>query len=74
MIADYVRRWFQTANPLSKTLMGISITTSVVLVYRLWYAPYSKRQRYRQAEEWANMIIEQEEKEEAERGSTNLSY
>lgn len=67
-----LQRWLQTATPLSKTLMAISITTGLVVTHRWFYAPYVKRQRYKQAEEWANWIIEQEEKGESE--NTNITY
>lgn len=71
---NLIQRWLRTANPLSKTLMAVSITTCVWISYKWWYAPYARRQRYRQAEEWANMILEQEEKEESEKGRNNISY
>lgn len=58
-----LQRWLHTASPLSKTLMAISATTAFVVGYKYFYAPYARRQRYKEAEEWANFIIEQEERE-----------
>lgn len=55
-----------------KMLMAISLTSGMVVIHRTYYAPYVRRQRYRQAEEWANMIMEQEEAGEG--GSNNISY
>ncbi|XP_047985508.1 uncharacterized protein LOC125225717 [Leguminivora glycinivorella] len=64
---EAVKRWFSTSSPLVKTLMAVSVTSGLVVVHRLFYAPHVQRKRYRQAEEWANMIIEQEEAAEAAR-------
>lgn len=69
---EAVKRWFGTSSPLVKMLMAISITSGLVIIHRTTYAPYVKRQKYKQAEEWANMIIEQEESGEG--GTNNISY
>lgn len=60
-----MKRWFRTSSPLVKTLMAVSITSAMVVGYRLFYAPHVNRARYRRAEEWANMIMEQEEAQAA---------
>lgn len=69
---ERISRWIQTSTPLMKMLMAVSVTTIAVVVHRNFYAPYARRQRYRQAEEWANMIIEQEER--GDDGPNNISY
>lgn len=69
-----INRWYKSASPFVKVLTAISITSALVLVHRTIYAPYVKRRRYRQAEEWANMILEQEELKEEDRTNYNISY
>lgn len=61
------------ASPLAKVLMAVAITSGVVVVYRMFYAPYVKRKRYQVAEEWANKIIEYEEQTEETKASISTS-
>lgn len=68
---ERLSRWFQASTPLVKMLMAVSVTTIVVVVHRNLYAPFRRRQRYRQAEEWADILIEQEE--QGKNSSNNTS-
>lgn len=58
-----VRTWFKQGSPTVKMLMAISITTVVVVAHKWVYAPYVKRRRFLRNEEWANAIIEMEERQ-----------
>ncbi|KAG6447036.1 hypothetical protein O3G_MSEX004708 [Manduca sexta] len=67
--------WFRSSSPVTKLLMAISITSGVVVCHRMFYAPYVRRKRYREAEQWANAILEQEENAEyGQDGTNNISY
>lgn len=68
--------WFKNSGPIVKTLMAISITSALVVAHRMVYAPHVRRQRYKRAEEWANIILEQEEISEqtGETFSNNIRY
>lgn len=59
---DPIRRWFKHSSPLTKVLMAVSITTALYVGNKLWYAPYTRRRKLKEAEDWANFIIEQEER------------
>ncbi|CAH2241078.1 jg13136 [Pararge aegeria aegeria] len=56
-----LKNWFKTSSPMVKVLMAISVTSGVVVINKLYYAPYARRQRHLKSEEWANMILDQEE-------------
>lgn len=56
-----LRKWFRSSSPTVKMLMAISITSIFAVGYKMYLSPYLNRQRHRRAEDWANMIIEQEE-------------
>lgn len=57
-----ISRWFKHSSPLAKGLMGVSLISAFYVGNRLLYVPYARRQRHKQAEEWADLIIEQEER------------
>lgn len=65
-------RWFATANLPVKIFMGISVISAVVVLNKWVVAPHLAKQRYKRAEEWANMIMEQEENDP--NGTNNISY
>lgn len=67
-----ISRFIRTASPTVKALMGISIFTTGYLIHKNFIKPAIRRKKYKEAEEWANMIFEQEEKEDG--GTTNLSH
>lgn len=52
--------------------MGISVISAVVVLNKWVIAPHVNKARYKKAEEWANMIIDQEENDPD--GSNNISY
>lgn len=58
---DAVKRYFKNSSPLVKMLMAISITSGLIALNKLYYAPYKRRSRLLRAEEWASRIIEREE-------------
>lgn len=58
-----VRTWFKQGSPTVKMLMAISVTTVVVVVHKWVYSPYVKRRRYLRNEEWANAILDMEERQ-----------
>nr|BAM18860.1 unknown unsecreted protein [Papilio xuthus] len=57
-----IKQWLKHSSLLSKMLMGVSITTAVYITNKLWYTPYTRRRKLKEAEEWANFIIEQDER------------
>lgn len=59
-----LRTWFKQGSPTVKVLMAVSITTAVVVVHKWVYSPFVKRQRYLRNEEWANTIIEMEQRQQ----------
>lgn len=67
-----ISRWFATATLPVKVFMGISVISAVAVLNKWVYRPYVHRQKYRRAEEWAQMIIEQEENDP--NGTNNISY
>lgn len=73
---DSVRKFLSTATLPVKAFMAISVISAAVVLNRSVISPYFKRQRYKQAEEWANKIYEQEERVKEGGGSTtnNILY
>lgn len=57
-----VRTWFRQGSPTVKMLMAVSVTTVVLLAHRWVYSPFMKRRKYLRNEEWANTIIDMEER------------
>lgn len=64
-------RWFATATLPVKAFMGISVISAVVVLNKWVVRPHMAKQRYKRAEEWANIIIEQEENDPD--GTNNIS-
>lgn len=71
-----IETWYRSSGPLAKVFMAISITSAFVVCHKMLYAPYVRRGRFKRAEEWANAIIEEEEKaqEMGVESSNNISY
>lgn len=55
------KTWVASSSPVVKMFMAISVTSMLAVGHKMFLAPYLNRQRHLQAEEWANMILEQEE-------------
>lgn len=54
---------FTQSGLLPTVYMAIAFTGASIFVYKMWLGPYVRKQRYKEAEAWATMMIEQEERE-----------
>lgn len=71
-----VQKFLATATLPVKAFMAISIISAAVILNKTVISPYFRRQRYKQAEDWADLIFEQEDRENETgvNGTNSISY
>lgn len=62
------KKFFKSAHPFVKVLLAISVTSAAVVINKMFYAPYRRKQQLLMAESYASVLYEPDE-DESERSS-----